>query len=152
MGRFRPASTARPAPRGRAGTLIHCSWIAAKALIPQIHLFAAEPEGAADASESLRRGERVTDIVPHTACDGLRAAIGPINFALLREHAVQVLLASDAETIAAMRLIWERLKIVVEASSAVALAAILRHRGHFAGKRVGLILTGGNVDLDRLPW
>ena len=139
------------APIGGGG-LIGGSAIAAKALIPQIHLFAAEPEGAADASESLRRGERVTDIVPHTACDGLRAAIGPINFALLREHAVQVLLTSDAETIAAMRLIWERLKIVVEASSAIALAAILRHRERFAGLRVGVILTGGNVDLDHLPW
>lgn len=134
------------------GGLIGGSAIAAKSLIPQIHLFAAEPEGAADASQSLLRGERVTDIVPDTLCDGLRAAIGPINFDLLRAHAVQVLLASDAETVAAMRLIWERLKIVVEPSSAIALAAILRHRQHFAGRRVGVILTGGNVDLDQLPW
>jgi threonine dehydratase len=139
------------APIGGGG-LIGGSAIAARALAPQIQLFAAEPEGAADASESLRRGERVTDIVPDTVCDGLRAAIGPINFALLREHAVQVLLVSDEETIAAMRLIWERLKIVVEPSSAVALAAILRHREHFAGRRVGVILTGGNVDLGHLPW
>ena len=139
------------APIGGGG-LIGGSAIAAKSLIPQIHLFAAEPEGAADALESLRRGERVVDIVPDTICDGLRATLGPINFDLLREHAVVVLPASDVETIAAMRLIWERLKIVVEASSAVALAAILRHRQHFAGMRVGVILTGGNVDLDRLPW
>jgi threonine dehydratase len=139
------------APIGGGG-LIGGSAIAAKALAPQIRLFAAEPEGAADASESLRRGERVTDIVPDTVCDGLRAAIGPINFVLLREHAVQVLLVSDRETIAAMRLVWERLKIVVEPSSAVALAAILRHRERFAGLRVGVILTGGNVDLGHLPW
>jgi threonine dehydratase len=139
------------APVGGGG-LIGGSAIAAKALTPSIHLFAAEPEGAADASESLRRGERVTDIVPDTLCDGLRAAIGPINFALLREHAVQVLLVSDAETIAAMRLLWERLKIIVEPSSAVALAAILRHRERFTGRSVGVILTGGNVDLDQLPW
>ena len=122
------------APIGGGG-LMGGSAIAAKALAPQIQLFAAEPEGAADASESLRRGERVTDIVPDTVCDGLRAAIGPINFALLREYAVQVLLVSDDETIAAMRLVWERLKIVVEPSSAVALAAILRHRERFAGQR-----------------
>jgi threonine dehydratase len=139
------------APIGGGGLIGGCA-IAAKALAPQIRLFAAEPEGAADASESLRRGERVTDIVPDTVCDGLRAAIGAINFALLREHAVQVLLASDDQTIAAMRLIWERLKIVVEPSSAVALAAILRHRERFAGLRVGVILTGGNVDLSHLPW
>jgi threonine dehydratase len=134
------------------GGLIGGSAIAARGLVPRIQLFAAEPEGAADASQSLRRGERVTDIVPDTVCDGLRAAIGPINFDLLREYAVQVLLASDAETITAMRLIWERLKIVVEPSSAVALAAILRHRERFAGLRVGVILTGGNVDLGHLPW
>ena len=139
------------APIGGGG-LMGGSAIAARALAPQIRLFAAEPEGAADASESLRRGERVTDIVPNTICDGLRAAIGQINFDLLREHAVQVLLASDDETIAAMRLIWERLKIVVEPSSAVALAAILRHRERLAGLRVGVILTGGNVDLGHLPW
>jgi threonine dehydratase len=82
----------------------------------------------------------------------LRAAIGPLNFALLRENAVQVLLVSDRETIAAMRLVWERLKIVIEPSSAVALAAILRHRELFAGLRVGVIFTGGNVDLGHLPW
>ncbi len=139
------------APVGGGG-LIGGSAIAARALLPQIRIFAAEPEGAADASESLRRGERVTDIVPDTVCDGLRAAIGPINFELLREYAVQVLLVSDAETVAAMRLLWERLKIVVEPSSAVAFAAILRHREHFAGRQVGIILTGGNVDLDRVPW
>ena len=139
------------APIGGGG-LIGGSAIAARALAPQVQLFAAEPEGAADASESLRRGERVTDIVPDTVCDGLRAAIGPINFALLREHAVQVLLVSDSETIAAMRLVWERLKIVIEPSSAIALAAILRHRECFAGLRVGVILTGGNVDLSHLPW
>jgi threonine dehydratase len=139
------------APVGGGG-LIGGSAIAATALAPQIRLFAAEPEGAADASESLRRGERVTDIVPDTVCDGLRAAIGPVNFGLLRDYAVQVLLVSDVETIAAMRLIWERLKIVVEPSSAIALAAILRHREQFAGRRVGVIVTGGNVDLDHLPW
>jgi threonine dehydratase len=139
------------APVGGGG-LIGGSAIAARALLPQIRIFAAEPEGAADASESLRRGARVTDIEPDTLCDGLRAAIGPINFELLREYAVQVLLVSDAETVTAMRLLWERLKIVVEPSSAVAFAAILRHREHFAGRQVGVILTGGNVDLDRLPW
>ena len=134
------------------GGLIGGSAIAAKALNPQIHIFAAEPEGAAEAYASLRAGVRVTDIVPDTIADGLRATLGEINLALLRTHAVEVLLASDAETIAAMRLIWERLKIVIEPSSAVAVAAILRHRERFAGRRVGVILSGGNVDLDHLPW
>jgi len=115
-------------------------------------VYAAEPEGAADAFESLRRGERVTDIMPATICDGLRAGIGDINFALIRHYGVTVLPVSDDEVVAAMRLIFERLKIVVEPSSATVLAAVMRHRQHFAGRRIGLILTGGNVDLDRLPW
>ncbi|HET8940758.1 MAG TPA: pyridoxal-phosphate dependent enzyme [Rudaea sp.] len=139
------------APIGGGGLMAGTA-MAATTLLPQIKLFAAEPEGAADAFESLRRNERVVDIVPDTICDGLRAAIGPINFDLLRKHNVSVLKVGDDETIAAMRLIWERMKIVVEPSSAVALAAILHHRQRFAGRRIGIILTGGNVDLDQLPW
>jgi threonine dehydratase len=139
------------APIGGGG-LIGGSAIATRALCAPARLFAAEPGGADDAFESLRCGERVTDIVPNTVCDGLRAGIGEVNFALLREYAVQVLPVSDAQTIAAMRAVWERMKIVIEVSSAVALAAILIHPAHFAGRNVGVIVTGGNVDLDRLPW
>ena len=139
------------APIGGGG-LIGGSAIAARALNPQIHIAAAEPEGAAEAYASLAAGRRITDIVPDTIADGLRATFGQINFDLLREYAVQVVLANDAEIVAAMRLIWERLKIVVEPSSAVTLAAILRHRELFAGRTVGVILSGGNVDLDQLPW
>jgi threonine dehydratase len=139
------------APIGGGG-LIGGSAIAAKRNFPQIRIFAAEPEGAADAFESMRRGERVTVIVPDTICDGLRATFGEINFALLREYGVEVLPVSDAETIAAMRLVFERLKIVIEPSSAVVLAAILRHSERFANLRVGAILSGGNVDLDAMPW
>jgi threonine dehydratase len=139
------------APIGGGG-LIGGTAIAARAMRPGIRVFGAEPEGAADAYESLRRGTRDVNIVPHTICDGLRATIGEINFDLLRENDVTVLPASDDEIVAAMRLIWERMKIVVEPSSAVVLAAILRHRERFANQRVGVIVTGGNVDLDRLPW
>jgi len=139
------------APIGGGG-LIGGSAIAAKRICPQIHIFAAEPEGAAEAFESLRRGVRVTDIEPDTICDGLRATFGEINFALLREYGVEVLPVSDAQTIAAMRLVFERMKIVIEPSSAVVLAAILRHRERFANLRVGAIFSGGNVDLDQLPW
>jgi threonine dehydratase len=90
--------------------------------------------------------------VPDTLCDGLRATLGAINFALLQRHAVQVLTVADRDTIAAMRLIFERMKIVVEPSSAIVLAAVLAQRERFAGRRVGAILSGGNVDLDALPW
>jgi threonine dehydratase len=135
------------APVGGGG-LIGGSAIAAAALAPGMAVHAAEPEGAADAWESLRRGERVTELAPDTVCDGLRGLLGAINFALLKKYAVDVLPVADAATLAAMRLIWERLKLVVEPSSAIALAAILGHPGRFAGRRVGVILSGGNVDLD----
>ncbi|OHE82028.1 MAG: serine dehydratase [Lysobacterales bacterium GWF1_69_6] len=134
------------------GGLVCGSAIAAHGLRPGLAVFGAEPEGAADAYESLRRGQRVTDLVPDTVCDGLRGTIGEENLAILRAEAVRVLLVSDAETVAAMRLVWSRLKQVIEPSCATVLAAVLRYPEHFAGKRVGLILSGGNVDLDALPW
>jgi len=134
------------------GGLIGGSAITARALSPGIRIYAAEPEGAADGYESLRRGERVTELKPDTICDGLRAIIGPINFELLKKYDVTVLTVPDSETIAAMRVVFERMKLVVEPSSAVALAAVIKYRELFAGKRVGVILSGGNVDLDALPW
>jgi len=139
------------APIGGGG-LIGGSAITANALSPGIRVYAAEPEGAADAYESLRRGERVTELKPDTICDGLRAIVGPINFALLKKYDVTVLPVADAETIAAMRMLFERMKLVVEPSSAIALAAVIRHREHFVGRRVGVIVSGGNVDIDALPW
>ncbi len=134
------------------GGLIGGSAITAHALVPGIRIYAAEPEGAADAYESMRRGERVTELKPDTICDGLRALIGPINFALLKKYEVTVLPVADSETVAAMRMLFERMKLVVEPSSAIALAAVIKYREHFAGQRVGVIISGGNVDLDALPW
>jgi threonine dehydratase len=126
--------------------------IAAHAVNPGLALFGAEPQGADDAVQSLARGERVSGIVPDTVCDGLRALIGVSNLDALRRHQVQVISVTDAETIAAMQLIWSELKQVVEVSSATVLAAILRQPERFAGRRVGLVITGGNVDLQALPW
>jgi len=139
------------APIGGGG-LIGGSAIAARAMLPDVELLAAEPEGAAEAHASLAHGARLTDRVPETIADGLRATLGAVNFELLRAYRVEVVLADDAAIVAAMRLIWERLKIVVEPSSAVTLAALLRIRERLAGKRVGVVLSGGNVDLDHLPW
>jgi threonine dehydratase len=139
------------APIGGGG-LIGGSAIAAKALQSGIEVYAAEPTGAADAYESLRRGARFTDIVADTVCDGLRGLLGEINFALLRHYGIRVLPVDDARTIAAQRLVFERMKIVIEPSSAIALAAVLAHPEIFRGRRVGVIFSGGNVDLDRLPW
>jgi threonine dehydratase len=126
--------------------------IAAHGLDPGLSLFGAEPLGADDAARSLARGERVTTVVPDTVCDGLRALVGEPNLAALRAHRVEVITVSDAETIAAMQLLWSELKQVVEVSSATVLAAILQQPQRFAGRRVGLVITGGNVDLQALPW
>jgi len=126
--------------------------IAAHALRPGLALYGAEPAGADDAARSLAAGERVEHVVPDTLCDGLRALIGRQNLSALRGHAVDVITVSDEETIAAMRLLWRELRIVVEVSSATVLAAVLKARERFAGRRLGLVITGGNVDLDALPW
>lgn len=126
--------------------------IAAHAMNPALSLFGAEPLGADDAAQSLAHGTRVTTVVPDTVCDGLRALVGERNLDALRTHRVEVITVSDAETIAAMRLLWSELKQVVEVSSATVLAAILKQPQRFAGRRVGVVLTGGNVDLQALPW
>lgn len=126
--------------------------IAAHALEPGLALFAAEPAGADDAARSLAAGSRIAGVSPDTVCDGLRTLVGEPNFHALRTHRVEVVTVSDAETVAAMRLLWSELKQVVEVSSATVLAAILKQPQRFAGRRVGLVLTGGNVDLDALPW
>jgi len=118
---------------------------------PGTRLFLAEPEGAAETSVSLQRGERVTDFTPDTVCDGLRGTLGAVNFRMLRDHDAQVLTVDDAATVAAMRLFWQRTKQIVEPSSAVTLAAILKHADRFAGQRIGVVLSGGNVDPDALP-
>jgi threonine dehydratase len=137
-------------PVGGGGLASGCALTLA-ALAPRCRLFLAEPAGAAETAASLARGERVTEFVPDTVCDGLRGTLGAPNFALLQAHGAQALVVDDADTITAMRLLWTHTKQLVEPSSAVALAAVLRHRDAFAGQRVGIILSGGNVDLDALP-
>lgn len=87
-----------------------------------------------------------------TVCDGLRGHLAPRTLALLQRHVDDLVAIDDAATVAAMRLLWERLKLVVEPSGAIAFAAVLQHRERFAGRRVGIVLSGGNVDLDALPW
>lgn len=134
------------------GGLSSGSAIAASAFAPHVRVVGAEPAGAAETLASLRAGHRVTDFVPDTICDGLRGTLGEPNFALLRTHRVEVVAVEDADTVAAMRLLWQRCKQVVEPSSAIALAAVLRDAPRFAGQQVGVLLSGGNVDLDALPW
>ena len=133
------------------GGLASGSLLAMQALLPDCELILAEPAGAADTARSLAADRRQIDFVPDTVCDGLRGALGAPNFALLRSHA-QVITVEDADTVAAMRLIWQVMKQTVEPSSAITLAAVLAQPQRFAGRTVGLLLSGGNVDLDALPW
>jgi len=137
-------------PVGGGGLASGCA-LALAALAPRCTLFLAEPAGAAETAASLARGERVTEFVPDTVCDGLRGTLGAPNFAVLHAHRAQALVVDDRDTLAAMKLLWTRTKQLVEPSSAIAFAAVLRHRERFAGKRVGIVLSGGNVDLDALP-
>ena len=127
------------------GGLICGSAIAAHAHDAGIEIIGAEPEGARDAYDSLRTGERVTHHTPDTICDGLRGTIGAINFALMREHNVDVLLVSDAEVAKAMHLVHETLALVIEPSSATVIAALTRYPDRFHGCTVGLVVSGGNV-------
>ncbi len=110
-----------------------------------IPLYGVEPDGAADTIASLVAKTRITHIVPDTICDGLRAVVGIPNFAIIQEHVLQVLSVSDAQCVQAQALITEHLKMLIEPSSATVLAAVLAYPEIFNGKRVGLILTGGNV-------
>lgn len=134
------------------GGLASGTAIAVAAASPGTRVIAAEPAGAAETHASLQAGHRVTDFTPDTLCDGLRGTLGEPNFELLRVHGVEVVTVEDADTIAAMRLLWQHGKQVVEPSSAIALAAVLQQRERHAGRRVGVVLSGGNVDLDALPW
>jgi threonine dehydratase len=126
--------------------------LALAAAAPGCRLVLAEPAGAADTARSLAAGGRQVEFVPDTICDGLRGALGAPNFSLLQAAGAEVVVVDDTATIAAMRLAWQVLKQVIEPSSAIALAAVLAQPQRFAGRRVGVVLSGGNVDLDALPW
>jgi threonine dehydratase len=138
-------------PLGGGGLLAGCA-IAAQGMQPTIDIIGAEPAGAADTAASLERGARVTSREPDTVADGLRALVGVSNFAVIQQRVRAVLLADDRAIIAAMRLALETAKLRLEPSAAVALAVIQQHPESFAGRRVGVVLTGGNIDLERFPW
>ena len=120
---------------------------------PGTRVVAVEPQGADDAYRSFRSGERLPSVAPDTIADGLLTSLGVRNFELVRRHVDDIVRVSDDAIVHAMRLVWERMKIVVEPSGAVPLAALLDGAVEgLAGQRIGIVLSGGNVDLDRLPW
>lgn len=130
-----------------AGTAITC-----QALAPGMAVVGAEPELAGDAAAGFASGVRQPQMAPTSIADGLLTAMSERTFGVMRAHATAVVTVDEAAIVRAMRLVWERMKIIIEPSCAVPLAAILEGRWDAAGKRVGVILTGGNVDFDRLPW
>ena len=138
------------APVGGGG-LLSGTALAVKALRPAARVIGTEPAQADDAFESLRAGRIVTKPVS-TIADGLRTMLGELTFPIIQQHVDEILTVSEAGIVRAMRRIWEFAKVVVEPSGAVPFAAVLEHPDRFAGKRVGIILSGGNVDLDALPW
>lgn len=134
------------------GGLVSGTALAAHGTNPKIRVIGAEPEGAADAIRSMAEGRIVKLAEPFTICDGLRAPLGTITFPIICEHVEEIVSVRDEETIRAMRLAWEVLKVIAEPSAAIVLAAVLKGMIDCPGGQVGLILSGGNVDLDRLPW
>jgi threonine dehydratase len=134
------------------GGLLSGTAIAAGSLRPGIRVIGVEPEQADDARRSLATGKLVRLAQPRTIADGLRASLCERTFAILRERVEAIAIVSEAEIVEAMRIVWERMKLVIEASAAVAVAAALHRRLGAEGARVGIILSGGNVDLDALPF
>ena len=134
---------------GGGGFLSGCA-VAARHLLPQIEVFGAEPQRGNDMQQSLRSGRIVQIEVPRTICDGQQTqAVGALPFEVIRSLVKDVLTATDPQVVEAMRFAFERLKVVLEPSGACALAALMVHRERFAGRRVGVTLSGGNIGIDR---
>ena len=134
------------------GGLISGTAISTKGMLPSARVIAIEPAGADDAYRSFTSGKFVPSVNPQTIADGLLTSLGKLTFPLILDKVDEIITVSEDAIVAAMRMIWERMKIVVEPSGAVPFAAIIEKKIDVAGKRVGLILTGGNTDLAKLPF
>ncbi len=139
------------APIGGGG-MVSGTCLTLSNIAPDIKIYAAEPLNADDACRSLKAGYIIADDAPKTIADGLLVPLKDLTWHFVSNHVSDILVATEQEIIDAMRLTWQRMKIVIEPSSAVPLATILKNKKLFEGKRVGVILTGGNVDLNKLPW
>ncbi|MFX1483024.1 MAG: threonine/serine dehydratase [Promethearchaeota archaeon] len=134
------------APVGGGG-LISGTSIAAKGLCPMVRVIAAEPEMADDAYRSFKEGKIFPSVYPDTIADGLRTQLSELTFGIIRRYVDDIITVSEKEIVDAMRFLWERMKIVVEPSGAVSLAGFLKMQQNISKKRIGIILSGGNVDL-----
>ena len=141
------------APIGGGG-LMSGTCIAARSMLPNVRLFGAEPKGADDAYQSLKKGKLIPQNNPKTICDGLLTSMGENTWNILKDHLEDIITVSDEEIVTAMKLIWERMKIIIEPSCATPLAAVLtpEFRELENIETIGIILTGGNVDLSKLPF
>jgi len=139
------------APIGGGGMISGCC-LTLSNIAPQVEIYAAEPDQADDACRSFKAGRIIADDAPVTVADGLKVPLKENTWHFVSRYVTDILTASEDEIVDAMKLTWQRMKIVMEPSCAVPLATILRNPEVFRGKRVGVIITGGNVDLDRLPW
>ena len=139
------------APIGGGG-MISGTCLTVSNTAPDIKIYAAEPEQADDAYRSFKAGHIIADDAPVTAADGLKVPLKDLTWHFVKSHVTDILTASEEEIIDAMKTTWKRMKIVIEPSCAVPLATILKNPDVFRGRRVGVIITGGNVDLDTLPW
>ena len=139
------------APVGGGGLMCGTA-ITAKSLDPNITVYGAEPAGADDAWQSYHSGRLIPQTCPSTVADGLRTSLSDLTFEIIRTHLDDLLRVSEAGIVDATRFIWERMKIIIEPSSAVPVAAVHENPDLFRGKRVGIILSGGNVDFNHLPW
>jgi len=139
------------APIGGGG-MISGTCLTVSNTAPGVDIYAAEPKNADDAYRSFKAGHIIADDAPETIADGLKVPLKDLTWHFVRNHVTDIFTATEDEIIDAMKLTWKRMKIVMEASCAVPLATILANPAVFKGRRVGVIITGGNVDLDNLPW
>ena len=134
------------------GGLLSGTLLAAKNLMPGIKVFGAEPENADDTYRSILNNKIMSNETTDTIADGLRAQVGTVTFPIIKENVDKILLVSEEMIISSMYMIWQRLKIIIEPSCSIVLAALMLNSNKFLNKKVGLILTGGNYDLKQIPW
>ena len=134
------------------GGLVSGTALAAHYFGKNTTVIGAEPEGANDAFLSLQAGKIIPQLNPQTICDGLRTSLGDKGFPIMQKYLDRIITVSEEEIVAAMRIVWERMKMIIEPSSAVPVAAVLKNKAFFANKKVGIIISGGNVDLGKLPF
>jgi threonine dehydratase len=139
------------APIGGGG-MVSGTCLTISSIAPGLDVYAAEPKNADDAFRSFRAGHIIADDAPETVADGLKVPLKDLTWHFVKNHVTDIFTATEEEIVEAMKLTWKRMKIVMEPSCAVPLATILKNKDVFRGRRVGVVITGGNVDLDKLPW